>query len=389
MNNSEGRKAQHGGDPRGSGVGISRIEGERDAIVLENEFAFHGPDASGKCSATFYAFNTAVTLLAFDQTAARFANEPGAQTLITGAGGGGELCRTAFLAARDACRRYERLFSRTLPHSDIARLNAADGAWVDIAPETFDVLRASLGYCAESDGTFDITMGAAVQLWDFHRGIVPDETALREALSHVDWRRVELGDAGEHGAARNAGDASTQANAFSARARLADPHASVDIGGTAKGWIADALGEVLRVSGIKSYVVNLGGNVLAHGRKPDGHPWIVGLQDPRHRREEAPMAVLGAIELENASAVTSGTYERSFSRDGVTYHHILDPATGYPVRTDVAGVTVVARKSMDAEGYSTTLLALGRERGAAFVRAHPAIRAAYFIDGDGGITVAP
>ena len=113
--------------------------------------------------------------------------------------------------------------------------------------------------------------------------------------------------------------------------------------------------------------MNLGGNVVAHGEKPDRVPWRIGLQDPRDKE-----GVVGAVAVHDASAVTSGVYERCFERDGTFYHHILDPETGLPAQTDTAGATVIARRSLDAEGYSTTLLALGIERGIAFARSHPA-----------------
>lgn len=155
------------------------------------------------------------------------------------------------------------------------------------------------------------------------------------------------------------------------------------MGGTAKGYIADAVGAILLQAGVHSFIVNLGGNVLAHGMKPDGNPWKIGLQDPRETRESGK--ILGAVPLMDASAVTSGTYERSFERGGTTYHHILDPETGFPVQTDIAGATVVARTSLDAEGYSTTLLALGKERAVRFVREHPSIMAAYLADDEGRV----
>ncbi len=135
--------------------------------------------------------------------------------------------------------------------------------------------------------------------------------------------------------------------------------------------------------GLSSFIVNLGGNVMAHGSKPDGSPWRIGLQDPRRKD-----GIVGAVAVRDASAVTSGVYERCFERDGRVYHHILDPATGFPVRTDTAGATVVARRSIDAEGYSTTLVALGIERGVAFARSHPAILGAYFVDESGAVTEA-
>lgn len=349
-----------------------------DPIPLEDEYRLQGPDATGQYNAMFYAFNTVVTLQAF-------ADE--------------SLCKQTFRQALDACRKFERLFSRTLPHSDIARLNDAHGSWVDVSRETFDLLATSKRYCEESGGIFDITMGSAVKLWDFHRGIIPDAAELEEALRHVDWRGVVLEqELSQEGAAENLqnGHAETQDKRAEPqadeseknvryRARLDDPHASVDVGGTAKGYIADAVGAVLLSAGIERFIVNLGGNVLAHGAKPDGKPWRIGLQDPRASRESGK--IVGAVPLTNASAVTSGTYERCFAHDGRTYHHILDPKTGFPAETDLAGATVVARTSLDAEGYSTTLLALGKDAAAEFVRTHESILAAYLIDAEGRMSV--
>ena len=145
----------------------NRMDAHIDPLPLEDEFRFHGPDEAGRCDAMFYAFNTVVTLQAFADEAA---------------------CRRSFARALHACRKFERLFSRTLPHSDIARLNDAHGAWVDVSRETFELLAASKRYCEESGGIFDITMGAAVRLWDFHAGTIPDDAELAAALQHVDWR---------------------------------------------------------------------------------------------------------------------------------------------------------------------------------------------------------
>ena len=318
-----------------------------DLIPHEDWVETTGPTAAGMTVQRFFACNTVVTLQAF---------APHAR------------CCAAFDAARAACRRYERLFSRTLPHSDIARLNAAGRQPVAIAPETADLLDAALRYCADSAGRFDITMGAVTRLWGFHRGIVPDRENVEAALAHVGraglhvWRERESG------------------QAF---AQLDDPRAAVDVGGVAKGWIADALDDVLAHSGVTAFVVNLGGNVLVRGRKPGDAPWRIGLQDPREKG-----GVVGTIDLTDASAVTSGVYERCFTRNDVRFHHILDPATGYPARTDAAGVTVIARRSLDAEGYSTTLLALGIEQGRAFARAHEQIEAAYFVDEQGQVVEA-
>ncbi|WP_246599508.1 FAD:protein FMN transferase [Gordonibacter massiliensis (ex Traore et al. 2017)] len=322
-----------------------------DPIPLEDAVQTLGPDERGMMTELFYAFNTVITLQAFGDPAR---------------------CRAAFGDARAACRTFERRLSRTLPHSDIARLNAAEGRPVRIAPDTAALLRAAQGYCADSEGRFDITMGAVVRLWNFHNGVVPARERIDAALEHVDWRTLKVWE--ESGGPDGGGQAFAQ---------LDDPLAAVDVGGIAKGWIADALADALTARGIDAFIVNLGGNVVAHGEKPGGVAWRIGLQDPRDKE-----GVVGAVAVRDASAVTSGVYERCFERDGTLYHHILAPETGCPIETDAAGATVLARRSLDAEGYSTTLLALGIERGCAFAREHPAILAAYFVDADGNVHTA-
>ncbi|MEG0666807.1 FAD:protein FMN transferase [Gordonibacter sp.] len=359
-----------------------------DAIPLEDAVQTLGPDERGMMTELFYAFNTVITLQAF---------------------GDEGMCRAAFADARAACRLFERRFSRTLPHSDIARLNAAEGAPVAIAADTAELLRAAIDFCADSEGCFDITMGAVVRLWNFHEGIIPPQEDIDAALAHVDWRTLRVweepgdddterdecrGNAREHrtGTGKQRGSADTRGilgdNACTngrarhpqAFAQLSDPLAAVDVGGIAKGWIADRLAEAIAAHSLDAFIVNLGGNVVAHGQKPDGSPWRIGLQDPREKE-----GIVGAVAVRDASAVTSGVYERCFEKDGAFYHHILDPETGYPAKTDAAGATVVTRLSLDAEGYSTTLLALGVERGIAFTRKHPAILSAYFVDHDGNV----
>lgn len=324
-----------------------------DPVPNEDQCQTIGPTDAGMLTHRFYAFNTVVTLQAFGDEAA---------------------CREAFDAARAACRDFERRLSRTLPHSDIARLNAAGGRPVRVAEDTAQLLRAAQGYCADSEGSFDITVGSVVRLWDFHEGRVPEKGAVEAALAHVDWRALRVW--------REPVDGVPQHDARWL-AQIDDPLAAVDVGGIAKGWIADRLVALLAGCGLDSFVVNLGGNVAVRGVKPDGTLWRVGLQDPRDKS-----AVVAAVAVRDASAVTSGVYERCFECDGVFYHHILDPRTGYPAHTDAAGATVVAARSIDAEGYSTTLLALGVERGCAFARAHPAILRAYFVDAEGRVIEA-
>lgn len=261
---------------------------------------------------TAFAFDTVITLTAY--------------------------CDEAVMAQLlERCRYFEERFSRTLEGSDVWNINHAGGAAVEVAAETAEVIRRGLEFGEASGGLFDITIGAVSSLWDFKEGVRPADEELREAVTHVDYRCVQL-----------------EANTVT----LSDPRAMIDLGGIAKGYIADDLGRMLREAGCGSAIINLGGNVAVVGGKPDGSPWRVGVQDPN-----APTgsAVVAAIDCEDASVVTSGLYERTFTQDGVRYHHILDPRTGYPAETDLASSSIVCDSSLEGDACATWMFLLGHD----------------------------
>lgn len=280
-----------------------------------------------------------------------------------------ETCARGLMRAYEDCMEYERLFSRTRTGSDVSRINEAQGAWVEVDERTAELIEAALAYCAASHGAFDITIGTASRLWDLKRGVIPDKHMLDEAMQHVNWHGVRVEREGSR-----------------ARMRLDDPAAMIDLGGIAKGWIADALDEMLTRNGIPGYVIDLGGNILVRGEKPDGSPWMVGLPDPAcgpGARER--MKPVGTIRIASGSVVTSGVYERARVCDGVLYHHVLDPKTGMPIAVEHPAVSVVCERSIDAEGFSTTLLALGIEKSRELAAEHPEVLQAYFISWDGSV----
>lgn len=302
----------------------------------------------GRTHITFDAFDTRVGICAYGEK---------------------DACTYGLMRAYEDCMEYERLFSRTIVGSDISRVNAAKGAWVDVDARTGKLVEKALAYCAESRGTFDITIGAVSRLWDLKRGIIPQDEALAEAVRHVDWHGVHIEREGSR-----------------ARVRLDDPAAMIDLGGIAKGWIADALDAMLTQTGIPGYVIDLGGNILVRGDKPDGSPWTVGLPDPAcgpGARER--MKPVGTIRIASGSVVTSGVYERARMCDDVLYHHVLDPKTGMPVAVEHPAVSVVCERSIDAEGFSTTLLALGIEKSRELAAEHPEVLQAYFISWNGSV----
>lgn len=292
---------------------------------------------------------------------------PAFDTLVTlDFWGDADACAEAAALAERGCREYEALFSRTLPDSDIGRLNSSCGEWVHVDPRTFDLLTKALGYCERSRGMFDVTVAPLVELWDFKHGVVPSEKALAGAATHVGWRAVEVDSA-------------------NCCVRIADASAKVDLGGIAKGWIADELRKQIMDAGrfgLQGMVANLGGNIVVGGSKPGSDVWRIGVKDPRD-----PSRNVAVVPVRHGSVVTSGTYERSFERDGVLYHHVLDPGTGWPVGTDLASATLVCQRSLDAEGYSTTVLALGKAEGARFVREHPEIQHACLVGCDGELVL--
>ena len=233
---------------------------------------------------------------------------------------------------------------------------------MELSERTYDLIEKSRSYCEESGGVFDVTMGSVTPLWDFHNAVVPSREALDEALKHVGWKMIEC-------------DPQRRA------VRLADPAARIDLGGIAKGYIADALAGELVAHGCDCAFVNLGGNVLTVGSRPDGTPWRIGVRDPK-----APSKMRAVLPVVGKSIVTSGLYERNFTKDGVFYHHILNPEDGMPVKTDVGGATIVSDLSLDGDGFSTTLFALGVEGALAFLEEHPNLEG-IIIDKDDAVHV--
>ena len=234
----------------------------------------------------------------------------------------------------DACFRqiadFERLFSRTLEGSDIWNLNHAQGQPVTVSEETARLLRLALDYADKSDGALDVTIAPASSLWDFKNLRLEGTTA-----------------------------------------QLLDKEMAVDLGAVAKGYIADRLADSLRAQGVTNALINLGGNIVALGDK-NGKAWQVGIQSPF---DEETLAA--TLEVRDKTVVTSGTYERSFRKNGVLYHHILDPKTGEPVRNGLASVTILADASVIADGLSTACFVLGETKGLALIEATPGAEALY------------
>ena len=255
---------------------------------------------------------------------------------------------------------YENLFSKTVEGSDISRINQAEGAPVAVDPETAELLRAAISYSELTGGKFDVTIGRVSSLWDFtsESPVPPSKEEVAEALATVGSQNL-----------------SVEGNTVTVPAGT-----QLDLGGIAKGYIADRVADYLRENGVERAIINLGGNVLTIGGKSDSQPWKVGIQQPFASHS----SIIGSVSVSDWSVVTSGIYERCFTYEGAFYHHILDPQTGYPVANGLQAVTILSESSATADALSTASFLLGADEAKALIESLPDTEA-IFITLDGSV----
>lgn len=263
--------------------------------------------------------------------------------------------------------KYEQLLSTTVEGSDIWNINHASGLPVAVAEDTYYLLQRAMDYAALTDGRVDLTVAPLSSLWNFstmnsdsHE--LPSPEDISQCISHVNYKNVIL---------------SPEERSVT----LTDPQASIDLGFIAKGFIADKMKEYIVQEKILSALINLGGNVLTIGAKPDGSPYTIAVQKPFAASGEA----VTAVSATDCSVVTSGIYERYFEQDGTLYHHILDTKTGYPAETSLTGVTILSSSSLDGDALSTACLILGKEEGLKLIASLPDTEA-LFIEKSGTLT---
>lgn len=246
-------------------------------------------------------------------------------------------------AALSICADYEAILSKTIEGSDVWKLNHAEGASVEVHPETAELLQLAVEIGEKSGGAFDVTIAPVSSLWDFtaDNPAVPDPDALALAASRVDYGNIIID-----------GCTVTLLNG-----------AEIDLGGIAKGYIADRVAEYLNAQAVTGACINMGGNVVTIGTKPDGGLWTVGIRDPNGTPEQSAEV----LKIGGAAVVTSGNYERCFELDGVRYHHILDPETGMPVSNGLASVTIIGTRSDLCDALSTACFVLGEEESRAIL----------------------
>ncbi|MGC4094238.1 MAG: FAD:protein FMN transferase [Polyangiaceae bacterium] len=246
-------------------------------------------------------------------------------------------------AAIAEMRRLESILSEWRDDSEVGRINREAGSWVEVGPETAEVIKKSLWAGRISEGTFDITFQAMSGVWRFGSAqqatpTLPSPAEVRKLRALIDYRKVEFDPKGP-------------------RVRIPKGR-KIGLGGIAKGYIVDRAVDVLRRAGLSSFLVQAGGDLYGAGRKPDGSPWVSGIRDPR----DPHGGFFATIELEDHAFSTAGDYARSFVIDGKRYHHIIDPRTGYPA-TASRSVTVHAPDALTADMIDDAVFILGPDKG--------------------------
>ena len=254
----------------------------------------------------------------------------------------GESADTVYTGMETKIREIESVLSLHLSQSEIAAINENAGVQpVEVSQRTFDLFQRAKELSEQSDGAFDITIAPVVELWGItsDHPHVPTDEELAQAMALMGLEDLVLDE-----------EACT--------AYLTRPGMAIDLGGIAKGWTADQLREYARELGAERGYVSLGGNLMIIGERPDGDPFKFGLRDPQRDAS----TYLGTVTLEDGCTMaTTGGYERYFEEDGIRYHHVLDPRTGYPADSDLLSVAVISKDGTLADYLSTTLFVQGLE----------------------------
>lgn len=263
--------------------------------------------------------------------------------------------------AFDVCARYEDVYSRTLDTSELYKLNnrtlpEKDGKYT-VSDDLAELVGKALYYSKLSNGAFDLSIAPVSSLWDFTATtpVLPNDSKIKENLKHIDYNKVHV-----------------EGNQI----WFDDDKTTLDLGAIAKGYIADRIKDYLLEQNVNSAMINLGGNVLCVGAKPDGTAFNVGVQKPFADRNET----CAIMELKDMSVVSSGIYERYIEIDGKSYHHILDPKTGYPCKNNLVAVTIISKESVVGDGLSTSVFALGLKKGLELIDSLDDVYAVFITD---------
>lgn len=266
-------------------------------------------------------------------------------------------------------RRLEELERHLSANAEISTLidiNKASGvSAVNVPADIYPLFERAMFFAEKTDGAFNPVIGGIVKLWNigFENARKPEDRDIRDALFRTGYKDVQL----------------TGTAVFLKKAGM-----KLDLGAIAKGFAADELTRIVRQAGIAHAVIDIGGTISAVGKRPDGKRWNIGIRDPRVQQGQPVISVL----IESCSISTSGSYERYFEQDGVRYHHIIDPATGYPVRNNMIAVSVFSDSATDADALSTACFVLGYEKAVKLLAELPDTEALFIFDDNSVRTTA-
>jgi thiamine biosynthesis lipoprotein len=249
--------------------------------------------------------------------------------------------------------RLEKLSNFFSSESEVSRINKNAGiSGVRVLPDILDMLNKAIMVSEKTEGSFDVTIGPVISLYDFHKKIKPEESVIKKNLSLVNYRYLII-------------------NRDKSTAFLKKKGMLIDLGGISKGYAADKAVETLKRNGINSGLVSIAGDIKAFGLKPDGKPWKIGIRNPRIP-PNPPLVkggkggfsddIMATLELEDMAISTSGDYERFFIIDGRRYHHLLSPRTGYPAQK-CQSVSVITKEGAFTDAFATGVFILGPEKG--------------------------
>lgn len=226
--------------------------------------------------------------------------------------------------------------------SEVSMINRNAGiSPVRVSPETLEVINKALFVSQNTKGSFDITVGHVIRLYDFRNRVIPDEKLLKERLEFVGYKNIIVD--------------KEKSTVF-----LKKSGVQIDLGGIAKGYAADKAVDVLKENGIRSGIVAVSGDIKTFGRRPDGKDWNIGIRNPRQKSDKNE--IIATIGLSDMAISTSGDYQRFFIQDGKRYHHLLNPKTGYPAY-GCQSVTVIAKDATYTDAFATGIFILGPQKG--------------------------
>jgi thiamine biosynthesis lipoprotein len=268
-------------------------------------------------------------------------------------GGSQEILNKVF----ERIAEIENLVSINKEGTELNKLNENAGLKsVKVSDTSYDIIKRGLYYSELSNGGYDITIGPLVKLWSIGlpEAKVPTQEEIDKTIKNIDYSKVKI-------------------NPDTKEVFLSEKGIMLDLGSIAKGYATDEIVKILREEDVKQAIVDIGGNIYAMGLKNGDTNWKIGIQNPFDDRGN----VLGSVEISDKTVVTSGVYERFIEKNGVKYHHILNPDTGYPYKTEIAAVSIIADKSIDADALSTLIFTKGLDEGLNFVEKLDKIEAVF------------